>query len=337
GGHSLLATRLVSRIRAELGVEVPIRSVFDAPTVAQLAHRMDAGERVRPALTTRPRPAVLPLSFAQRRLWFIHWLDGPAATYNIPVTARLTGAIDVPALRAALGDVVARHESLRTVFTEADGIPAQRILDAGVEVPVTVTEVAAAELDAAVNAAVRYGFDLSVDIPVRTSVFRGGDDCVLVLLVHHIAGDGWSVAALLRDLSVAYAARCEGRAPRWEPLPVQYADYALWQRELLGESSDPDSLLSRQFEYWRRELDGVPEQLRLPTDRPRPRTTEFLGDVVSFGIDPEIRRAVQRLAAREGATVSMVLQSALAVLLFKLGAGEDIPIGSPIPGRTDEP
>ncbi|MQY25999.1 non-ribosomal peptide synthase/polyketide synthase [Nocardia aurantia] len=338
GGHSLLATRLASRIRAVLGVELPIRTVFEAPTVAQLAHRLEAGGSVRPAVTTRQRPETIPLSFAQRRLWFMHRLEGPSATYNLPVTARLTGAIDVPALEAALADVVARHESLRTLFVESDGVPAQRVLDAdGVAVPVRVAEVAAAGLHAAVTAEVRHAFDLAAEIPLRAGVFRDGPDGgVLVLLLHHIVGDGWSMAALLRDVSEAYSARHAGRPPAWAPLPVQYADYTLWQRDLLGTPDDPDSVLSRQFEYWRRELDGLPEQLRLPVDRPRPRTAGYRGDVVSFDIDRETRAAVERLAAREGASVSMVLQSALAVLLFKLGAGNDIPLGSPIAGRSDE-
>ncbi|WP_433654355.1 amino acid adenylation domain-containing protein [Nocardia sp. CA-128927] len=337
GGHSLLATRLASRIRVVLGVEVPIRTVFDAPTVAQLVTRLDAGVQVRPTLLARPRPDVIPLSFAQRRLWFIHRLEGPSATYNMALAGRLHGG-DASALRAAIGDVVARHESLRTVFVHADGVPSQRVLDVdSVEVPFAVTDVAAAELDASVTAAVRYGFDLSSEIPVRANVFRcGADECVLVLLIHHIAGDGWSLTPLLRDLSAAYAARLEDRAPGWGPLPVQYVDYTLWQRELLGSSTESDSVLSQQFNYWRDELDGLPEQLRLPMDRPRPRVASYRGDMVLFGIDPEIRTAVERLAAREGATVSMVLQSALTVLLCKLGAGEDIPIGAPIAGRTDE-
>ncbi|WP_024802856.1 non-ribosomal peptide synthetase [Nocardia sp. BMG51109] len=338
GGHSLSATRLISRIRSALGVEVPIRTVFDAPTPARLATRLDAGVRVRPMLRARPRPAVVPLSFAQRRLWFIHRLEGPSATYNIPLVVRLTGAFDESAFVAAVGDVVARHESLRTVFAEAGGEPEQRVLDVdSVEAPVTVTDVDPVDGEAAVAGAARYRFDLATRIPLRASVFRcGADECALVLLMHHIAGDGWSAAALLRDVSVAYAARVEGRAPEWEPLPVQYVDYTLWQRELLGSSADPGSVLSRQFEYWRRELAGLPEQLRLPTDRPRPRVAGYGGDMVLFGIDPGTRAAVERLAVDEGATVSMVLQSALAVLLFKLGAGEDIPIGAPIAGRTDE-
>ncbi|QIS09677.1 non-ribosomal peptide synthetase [Nocardia arthritidis] len=338
GGHSLLATRLASRIRAVLGVEVPIRTVFDAPTVAQLASRLDSGVQVRPMLSARPRPEVVPLSFAQRRLWFIHRLEGPSATYNIALAVRLTGAFDTSAFAAAVGDVVARHESLRTIFVEADGTPAQRVLAAdGVEVPMTVTGVDAAELDAAVTESVRYRFDLSSELPIRANVFRTGrEECVLVVLIHHIAGDGWSMTPLLRDLTTAYAARLAHRAPGWEPLPVQYADYTLWQQDLLGSATDADSVLSRQFEYWRGELDGLPEQLRLPTDRPRPRVASYRGDMVLFEIDAEIRNAVERLAVREGATVSMVLQSALAVLLFKLGAGEDIPIGSPIAGRTDE-
>ncbi|MFC9435892.1 non-ribosomal peptide synthase/polyketide synthase, partial [Nocardia sp. NPDC057030] len=337
GGHSLLATRLVSRIRVVLGAEVPIRTVFDAPTVAQLATRLEDGARQRPALLARQRPEPVPLSFAQRRLWFIHRLEGPSATYNMPLVVRLHGA-DESALRGAIGDVVGRHESLRTIFAEADGVPAQRVLDADrVEVPIVVTEVDPAELAAAVAAAMRYGFDLAAEIPVRASVFRcGADECVLVLLIHHIAGDGWSAGPLLRDLSVAYTARVADRAPDWSPLPVQYVDYTLWQRDVLGSSADPDSLLSRQFDYWRAELDGLPEQLRLPTDRPRPRVASYRGDMVGFEIDSALRADVERLAGREGATVSMVLQSALAVLLFKLGAGEDIPLGSPIAGRTDD-
>ncbi|MFI6172357.1 non-ribosomal peptide synthase/polyketide synthase [Nocardia sp. NPDC051052] len=337
GGHSLLATRLISRIRVVLGVEVPIRTVFDAPTVAQLVTRLDAGVRVRPALLARPRPDVVPLSFAQRRLWFIHRLEGPSATYNIPLAVRLRGA-DVSVLTAAVGDVVVRHDSLRTIFVEADGVPTQQVLDAGsVEVPVSITDVEPAEVDAAVIEAARYGFDLSTQIPIRVTVVRYGvDECVVVLLIHHIAGDGWSMTPLLRDLSVAYSARAEDRAPGWSPLPVQYVDYTLWQRDLLGSQTDPDSVLSQQFDYWRRELDGLPEQLRLPTDRPRPRVASYRGDMVFFSIDADTRTGLERLAAREGATMSMVLQSALAVLLFKLGAGEDIPIGAPVAGRTDE-
>ncbi|MEV0759110.1 non-ribosomal peptide synthase/polyketide synthase [Nocardia sp. NPDC050435] len=335
GGHSLLATRLAGRIRAVLGVEVAIRTIFDAPTVAQLATRLAGAGRVHPAVTKYARPELIPLSFAQRRLWFIHQLEGPSATFNIPLAVRSRG-LDVAALRAALGDVLARHESLRTIFREVDGVPAQRVLHQ-VEVPCTETEVDPAQVESAVTAAVRYAFDLTTEIPVRASVFRyGGDECVLVLLLHHIAGDGWSMGPLLRDLSAAYAARRAGRTPEWPPLPVQYVDYTLWQRELLGARDDPGSRAAREFEYWRAELDGVPEQLRLPADRPRPRTASYRGEVVPFTLDSEIRAAVEALAAREGATVSMVLQSALAVLLFKVGAGEDIPLGTPIAGRTDD-
>ncbi|MGY2061039.1 condensation domain-containing protein, partial [Nocardia gipuzkoensis] len=221
---------------------------------------------------------MIPLSFAQRRLWFIHRLDGPSPAYNMPVAVRLTGEFDEAAFAAAVADVVARHESLRTIFVEVDGVPAQQVLDT-VEVPVTIADVPPAEVDAAVAEAAGHPFDLSTEIPIRVTVLRCGPaDCVVLLLIHHIAGDGWSMSPLLRDLSAAYAARRRGRAPEWEPLPVQYVDYTLWQRELLGEATDPDSVLSQQFEYWRRELAGLPEQLQLPTDRPRPRTAGYRGD-----------------------------------------------------------
>ncbi|MFI6173445.1 amino acid adenylation domain-containing protein [Nocardia sp. NPDC051052] len=333
GGHSLLATRLVSRIRVVVGIEVPILTVFDAPTPALLATRLDAGVSVRPALTALARPKRIPLSFAQERMWFLYRCHGASATYNVPLAVRLTGRVDFAALGSALGDVIGRHESLRTVFAEVEGVAVQRVVEVA-DVDVLVSEVE--DIGAAVRAAACYRFDLAVDIPLRASVFRDGvGECVLVLVLHHIATDGGSLPVLARDLSVAYTARCAGRAPDWAVLPVQYADYALWQRELLGDPADPESMSSLQFEYWRKELAGVPERLMLPFDRPPSKVASSRGGVVEFAIDTELRTVVERLARSLEATASMVLQSAFAVLLHKIGVGEDIPIGSPIAGRTD--
>jgi len=338
GGHSLSATRLVARIRAELGGDIPIRVVFDTPTVAGLAAWLAAGARgrVRARLVARPRPARLPLSFAQARLWFLHKYEGPAAAYTIPLAMRLTGRLDAAAMNAAIGDVVTRHESLRTVFVETDGVPFQRVLAAEAAVPVAVSEVAGAGVAAAVEEAAAYRFDLATEIPIRADLLRvSPTEQVLVLVIHHIAADGASLVALARDLSVAYTARCAGRAPDWAPLPVQYGDYTSWQREVLGSADDPDSLLSRQFDYWRSELAGAPEQITLPFDRPRPPRQSFTGEVVSFSIDARLRERLEQLARATGATLSMVLQAGVAVLLRKLGAGDDHLIGGPIAGRTD--
>uniref|UniRef100_UPI0023B9EDF6 condensation domain-containing protein n=1 Tax=Streptomyces sp. 5-6(2022) TaxID=2936510 RepID=UPI0023B9EDF6 len=214
---------------------------------------------------------MIPLSYAQRRLWFLNQMEGARATYNVPLVLRLTGALDVGALEAALGDVVARHESLRTRFPHQDGQPYQDIVEADrarVELP--VVEVPAEELDQVVAGVAARAFDLTADLPVRAQLCTTAEGWVLVVVVHHIAGDGWSMGPLWRDLSVAYAARCEGRAPGWEALPVQYADYALWQRELLGEVEDEESVLAGQVAYWRRVLAGAPQELVLPADRPRP-------------------------------------------------------------------
>ncbi|MFE9427014.1 amino acid adenylation domain-containing protein [Kitasatospora sp. NPDC006697] len=340
GGHSLLATRLVSRIRSVLGVELPIRVVFEAPTVVELVAHLSAGAAVRaPLRRAAERPESLPLSYAQRRLWFIDKFEGPSSTYNAPFPLRLTGELDRTALRAALADVVVRHESLRTLIVEgADGVPAQVVLPAEqVYLELPVVEVPQGGLDDAMAAAAAHPFDLAAEIPVRVTLLKISEqEHILVLLIHHIASDGSSMAPLARDLATAYAVRKEGAAPQWAELPVQYADYTLWQREVLGEEEDEGSLLAAQVRYWREELAGVPQPLRLPTDRPRPASASHRGSAVEFALDPATATAVEELAQRHGATASMVLQAALAVLLHGLGGGDDLTIGSPIANRTDE-
>ncbi|GGV28857.1 hypothetical protein GCM10010245_46900 [Streptomyces spectabilis] len=342
GGHSLLAMRLAGRIRAALGAEVAIRDVFDFPTVARLGTRVRAGRRARTALRRRDdRPDRIPLSYGQDRLWFIDRFEGPSATYNIPMSLRLHGALDTGALAAAVADVVVRHEILRTVYgLDAHGVPFQRVLDAAearTRLDLAVDETAEADVDEALARAAQYRFDLGVDLPVRVRILRCAPQAhVLSLVVHHIAGDGQSFAPLFRDLSTAYAARVRGEEPHWHDQPLQYADYALWQRDELGDPGDADSLLARQAAYWQQELDGVPQPLALPADRPRPARPSHRGDRVEFTVDTELLGAAEALARGRGVTVSMVMQSALAALLHQLGGGQDIPIGSPIAGRTDD-
>ncbi|WP_199552758.1 non-ribosomal peptide synthetase [Streptomyces sp. N35] len=282
---------------------------------------------------------MIPLSFAQRRLWFVDRFEGPSPTYNGAFALRLTGELNVGALQAALRDVVDRHEVLRTVIIEGDdGTPFQRVLGPGeqsFELP--VADVVDGEVAAAVEATATATFDLAADAPIRARLLRSSPtDHTLVVVAHHIAVDGESFGPLFRDLTDAYAARGEGRAPEWEQLPVQYADYTLWQRDVLGDESDPESVSARQLAYWRDALAGLPQPLALPADRPRPRVMSAEGDRIPFAITPELLKGVEQLAAELETTVSMVMHSALAVLLHQLGCGEDVSIGAPITDRTDE-
>ncbi|MFC4950499.1 amino acid adenylation domain-containing protein, partial [Pseudonocardia sp. GCM10023141] len=348
GGHSLLATRLVARIRKALGTALPIRAIFDAPSVAALAQLLaPAPAATEPAATepaatvpagpvARERPAELPLSFAQQRLWFLYRLHGPSASYSITSAATLPRGTDTAAMAAALRDVVDRHESLRTVFPDVDGRPFQRIIDEpGFAVP--EVEIPADELAAALAADAAAVFLLERDLPIRARMLRLSDErIVLSIVVHHIAGDEQSTTPLLADLGTAYAARSAGRAPEWPPLPLQYADFALWQRGTLGSEDEPSSVLARQLDHWRSTLAGLPTEIPLPRDRPRPATPSGRGGVVGFTLPATVADGLRRLAADTGASPFIVAQTAVATVLHKLGAGDDIPLGTPTAGRTDE-
>ncbi|HEX5402915.1 MAG TPA: condensation domain-containing protein, partial [Pseudonocardiaceae bacterium] len=340
GGHSLLAVRLTSRIRAVFGVEIGVRDLFQAPTAAGLATRIAerAGAPVRPPVLPAARPDRLPLSFAQRRLWFVHRMDGATSSYNVPVALRLAGPLDTEALAGAVTDLVARHEVLRTVFPATDGEPYQLILPVGQARPdFRVLPCAVAEIDDRVATLANETFDLATDLPIRAAVLAiGPSDHVIVLLLHHIATDGWSMAPLLRDLARAYEARRVGGRPTWSPLPVQYADYALWQRDTLGDADDPSSTLAGQLDFWRHAMARAPEVIALPVDRPRPATPSLRGAGVTGSIDAPTHAALVHAAAAVGATPFMALRAGLALLLSAAGAGSDVPIATAVAGRGDD-
>ncbi|MFC5286678.1 amino acid adenylation domain-containing protein [Actinokineospora guangxiensis] len=336
GGHSLSAIRLLSRVRSVFGVELGIRQVFEAPTPVAIAALLDGAAGARRALTRRERPDRVPLSFAQQRLLIVNQVEGGGAVYNHGLSLRLSGALDRTALAAALQDVVDRHEVLRTVFPEDGGVAWQRVV-AGARVPLPVVEVSAADLGGAVESRAGQGFDLATEQPVRAALFAvTPEEHVLLVVVHHIASDGWSLVPLARDLSAAYTARRADQAPTWPPLPVQYADYALWQRELLGSEDDEHSLAHRQLQHWRSALAGLPDELALPVDRPRPARASHRGARVRFTIDADLHARLAAVARAGQASLFMLVQAAVAVLLSKHGAGEDIPLGSPVAGRTDD-
>ncbi|MEU9919208.1 amino acid adenylation domain-containing protein [Streptomyces sp. NPDC051001] len=281
---------------------------------------------------------MFPLSFAQQRLWFLDRLEGPSATYNVPVAVRMSGTLDLAALHLAFGDLVRRHEILRTAFRHTDGVPGQWVLAPERSGFVLQTEdVGADGLTTAIRRIADEPFVLGDVPPVRARLLRtASDEHVLVLVMHHILCDGWSLAPLLGDLAAAYNARRDGSGPDWAQLPVQYSDFTLWQRELLGASEDTGSLLNRQLDYWRQTLADLPEELALPYDRPRPATASYRGGRCAFAVSATTHAAVVALARQTRSTPFMVLQAAVALLLSRLGAGTDIPLGTLVAGRTDK-
>ncbi|MFE7618711.1 amino acid adenylation domain-containing protein, partial [Streptomyces sp. NPDC057496] len=342
GGDSLLAARLASRIRNRLGRAVTVREVFRAPTAARLAEELGngtgTGSRVRPV---RPRPERVPLSSAQRRLWFIDELQGASAAYNIPTTLRFDGPLDVPALHAALGDVVDRHEALRTTVrpaaedaVAAEAVPEQHITPpGGHRLRLPVHDVGPEELAGELRTAAGHVFDLAGELPVRARLHRIGEqEHVLLLLVHHIAADGASMGPLIGDLAAAYAARLAGRTPDLPAPEVTYADFALWEHR----DEEHAEALAQGLDHWRRALAGLPDHIRLPADRPRSQEPVRRGAVARFEVPSGLHARLAELAGGVRATPFMVLQTAVALLLGRLGAGPDIPLGTPVTGRQDE-
>ncbi len=338
GGHSLLATRAMSRIREAFGVEVPLRVLFEAPTVAALAEHVEglrgSGAATPPPIERVSRGEPLPLSFAQQRLWIVDRLEPGSAAYNMPFALRLRGALDVAALRGSLDALVERHETLRTTFEEREGGPVQVIHP---PVPAALAELDLRGLPEPEREAERLAgeealrpFDLARGPLVRSTLLRLADhDHVLCFTLHHVVSDGWSMDVLVREVSELYGAFSRGEAPRLPELPVQYADYAVWQRAWLS-----GEVLEEQIGFWKGRLAGVPPLLEIPTDRPRSTASGARGASQDFALPAELTRGLRDLARREGATLFMTLLAGWQALLGRYAGQEDVVVGSPIAGRT---
>ncbi|MGW2087831.1 amino acid adenylation domain-containing protein [Streptomyces sp. NPDC001880] len=342
GGHSLLAARLLGRIHAVLGAEIDIRGLFEAPTPALLAPLVDTAP---PAPCAAPAPGTasgaLPVSHAQHRLWFLDRI-GAGAAYNLPMLVRLRGAVDAAALGEALAAVAGRHEVLRTVFEESDGAPVRRVLNgAAARPPFRHLRVAGDSMEREIEREARHRFDLRAELPVRATLFTSLEqpkEHALLVLVHHIAGDGWSLRPLFRDLSRAYEARVSGAdTAGLAPLAVPYGEHARHQLDRLGSVSDPHALAARQLRYWRKELDGLPPGgPLLPRRAGRPAVPGPAAQVVVRRLDAAAHARVVDAARARGATLFMALHAALATVLVRAGADEDLAIGAPVAGRAGD-
>ncbi|HEX5708618.1 MAG TPA: amino acid adenylation domain-containing protein, partial [Pyrinomonadaceae bacterium] len=341
GGHSLLATRVISRVREAFGIDVPLHALFQAATIGQLAARVEeernAG-RIAPAGPLAPvaRDGELPLSFAQQRLWFLEQLEPGSTTYHIPAAVRLTGALDVGALGRTLSEIVRRHEALRTVFKSVDGRPLQQIMPATpVEIPLVDLSALGdagreAEASRLSHEEAARPFDLARGPLMRARLLRlDGDEHLLMVTMHHIVSDGWSLGVLLREMTELYRAFLSGEPSPLAELPVQYADFAAWQRETLrGE------VLEGQLDYWKKQLGGRVPVLELPGMKQRPAVQSFRGAVERLELSPELSAQLEALSRREGATLFMTLLTAFQTLLHRYTGQSDIAVGSPTAGRT---
>ena len=341
GGHSLLATQVVSRIRRQLQVEIPLRTLFESPTIAGIAEAVEAARKTKqptrlPPIVPVPRQEDLPLSYAQQRMWFLEQLLPPDnALHNIPQALRIKGGVNVDALERSLQEITRRHETLRTTFTTVDGKPRQQIAPFQ-PVPLTVTDLGHLTVNTHEAAAHRLAmeeaarpFDLSRGPLFRASLLRLNPcEHVLLLNIHHIISDHWSVGILSQELATLYDAFSANQPSPLPDLSVQFADYAAWQRRWLQEEA-----LQSHLDYWKTQLAGAPPVLELPADRPRPAVQNYRGLIESLSLSKELTAALRALSQREGATLFMTLLAAFQVLLSRYTGQEDIVVGSPIAGR----
>src|ERR1051326_7745414 len=340
GGHSLLATQVVSRVREAFRVELPLSEMFERATVRELAVAIEAGMRgdsefVDEPIRVAPRSEALPLSFAQQRLWFLDQLEPGTATYNIPIGIRLSGQMNVGALEQSLSEVVRRHETLRTRFVSVDGA-AQQVISAAEPVKLLVTELgglAAAEQEKETirlaNEEAAQPFDLEHGPLWRGQLIRlNGAEHVLLFTMHHIISDGWSMGVLVREVSALYEAYMNGADSSLAELPIQYADFAVWQREYLQ-----GAVLERQLQYWREQLAGAPPVLQLPADHPRPAIQTYRGAQAHVQFSPEVSAELKQLSQREGVTLFMTLLAVWHVLLWRYTGQNDVVVGTPIANR----
>ena len=342
GGHSLLATRMIARVREAYKVDIPLRTVFEAPTLAALAARIEAARGGAPMtgeilpLTPRPEGTTPPLSYAQERLWFLHELEPESSAYNISVELQVRGDLNRKALQESLDALIQRHETLRTTFSVAGGVPRQVIAPSlHVDLPerdlnTAPAEIRQQELQQEAKQEILRPFDLSRGPLLRALLLRlDEEEHILLLTLHHSIADGWSTGILVNELNSLYSAAAAGESPSLPALPIQYADYAFWQRQWLqGER------LERQVAYWREQLKDAPGVLDLPTDYPRPATSTYRGGACFFGLSPTLSQQLLALSRREAVTLFMILLAAFEVLLLRYSGQTDIVVGTPIAGRT---